>query len=114
MPDSPRCDGDDPVAVALAAVNNAAGTLAATESKESVETACRAGAIEFTAHGWDIAVACDQNHQTPEQLSADVLALAATLIHDDARGENFAAPVELPSTASASDHLAAFLGRRPA
>ena len=52
-------------------------------------------------------------HRIPESLADDVLALVSPALDVSARGENFAAPIGVPSNACASDRLVAFLGRAP-
>ena len=71
------------------------------------------GAIEITAHGWDIGVACGRTQPVPPGLATAALAAARLLIPPDARPGLFADPVALPGPACPGDELIAFLGRRP-
>jgi uncharacterized protein (TIGR03086 family) len=71
-----------------------------------------AGALEIAMHGWDIFQACGCDQPIPDPLALDFLRLAPALITASERGRLFAWPVALPASASPSDRLAAFLGRR--
>jgi uncharacterized protein (TIGR03086 family) len=71
----------------------------------------RAGALEIAVHGWDISQACGHRRPIPHRLATDLLALAPLLVPEAARHPLFAAPVPAPRGATASDQLAAFLGR---
>jgi uncharacterized protein (TIGR03086 family) len=113
MPDSPGTDATDPVAKFQDSLARLGTTLSTAGDAERAETAMQAGTIELTMHGWDIGVASDPSHTIPEQLASDVLVVATSLITENARGTNFAAPVDAPTTALMSDRLAAFLGRQP-
>lgn len=112
LPEPPRVDEPDPVATLQYSLDELLAEMSTTSETERREAAAQAGAIEFSMHGWDIGVASDPNHRTPDQLAEDVLALASSLISEDTRGTNFAARIDAPADASMSDHLAAFLGRR--
>jgi len=114
MPDSPGADATDPVAIFHGSLGELLDTLSAAGDSERAHAAMRAGTIEFTTHGWDIAVASNHGHRIPEQLAGDVLGLATSLISDHERGTNFAARVDAPTTVPMSDRLTAFLGRQPA
>ncbi len=72
------------------------------------------GALEITAHGWDIGQTCGGRYPVPAGLADDLLHIAPALITDEERCAQFAAPVAVPSGVSASDRLVAFLGRNPA
>lgn len=73
----------------------------------------RAGAIEITAHGWDVATACGHHHPIPRPLAEDLLPLLPLFITDDDRPARFAAPVGIPHPATPADRLIAYLGRTP-
>ncbi len=111
LPDPPRSDNPDPVSVAGASMSRLTTALATTSDAERAHAAGQAGAIEFTAHGWDLGTAQDADHLTPAGLATDVRALAASLLDDDARDPHFATAVDVPVTAPPSDRLAGFLGR---
>jgi uncharacterized protein (TIGR03086 family) len=90
-----------------------------------------AGAIEIAVHGWDVARACEQPRPIPAPLADRLLGLAPLLISDAERAPQprpatsaaqhfgpsvtgpplFGPPVTVPPWASASDRLAAYLGR---
>jgi uncharacterized protein (TIGR03086 family) len=90
-----------------------------------------AGALEIAVHGWDVARACEQPLPIPAPLADRLLGLAPLLISDADRAPQpgqwtsaaqhlgpsvtrpplFGRPVTVPPWASASDRLAAFLGR---
>ena len=112
LPEPARIDDTEPVCVAHAAMTRLDARLSTTNDAERADAAARAGAIEFTMHGWDIGVARDRDHATPADLADDVRELASSLVSDDARGANFGPRVHIPADAPSSDRLAAFLGRR--
>jgi uncharacterized protein (TIGR03086 family) len=70
------------------------------------------GALEIAVHGWDVSRTCGQRRPIPGALAADLLAVAPMLVPGHGRYPLFAAPVAVAPTASPSDRLAAFLGRR--
>jgi uncharacterized protein (TIGR03086 family) len=72
-----------------------------------------AGAVEITAHGWDVARACGQDRPIPPALAEELLELCPLFVSDADRPTRFAAPVDMPPLASPSDRLVAFLGRQP-
>lgn len=111
LPEPQRVDAPDPVAVVHERLAKLDEALSVETDTARVESAVRAGAIELTTHGWDIGFARDPAHRIPEPLAGDVLALVSPVLDDDARGENFAAPIDVPPNASMSDRLTAFLGR---
>ena len=112
LPEPARTDDPDPVAVLRESMITLSTAMSTNQDADRVLGAAQAGAIEFTMHGWDIAVAQDQDHETPSALADDVLTLASSLITDDTRGSNFALAASTTTNASPSDRLAAFLGRR--
>jgi hypothetical protein len=73
-----------------------------------------AGAIEVTAHAWDVARACGEHHPIPPLLAEELLDLAHLFVTRADRPARFARPVILPMSAPAQDHLLAHLGRHPA
>lgn len=111
LPDPPRTHDPDPVSTAGASMSRLTTALASTTAPEWADAAGQAGAIEFTAHGWDLGTARDADHLTPAALATDVRALASSLLSDDARAPHFATAVDVPTTATPSDRLAGFLGR---
>ncbi|MPZ60127.1 MAG: maleylpyruvate isomerase family mycothiol-dependent enzyme [Propionibacteriales bacterium] len=113
MPDPPGPDATDPVATFHDSLDQLEATLSTAGDGERADAAIQAGTIEFTMHGWDIAVASNHSHRIPDELAGDVLGLATSLISDNERGTNFAARVDAPTTIPMSDRLAAFLGRQP-
>ncbi|MEU4240768.1 TIGR03086 family metal-binding protein [Actinoplanes sp. NPDC026619] len=70
-----------------------------------------AGAIELTAHGWDIAHACGRPRPIPPDLADELLDLAVVLIHPADRPGRFARPLPPSPGAAPGDRLLAFLGR---
>jgi uncharacterized protein (TIGR03086 family) len=113
LPQPPRTDDPGPVALVDERLAKLAHGFHVAADATRVETAALAGAVELTTHGWDIGVARHPTHRIPESLAEDVLALVSPALDVGARGENFAAPIDVPSNASASDRLVAFLGRVP-
>jgi uncharacterized protein (TIGR03086 family) len=71
------------------------------------------GAVEVTAHGWDISQACGRRRPIPPALATDLLAVAEVFVPRAGRARLFAEPVAPPAQASPGDRLVAFLGRSP-
>ncbi|MEQ4718839.1 TIGR03086 family metal-binding protein [Nonomuraea sp. B19D2] len=71
------------------------------------------GAIEITAHGWDVARACGEHRPIPPLLAEELLDLAQLFVTGDDRPHRFAPRVTVPSHAPAEDRLLAHLGRDP-
>ncbi len=113
MPEPPRTADPDPLALVDTRLAKLAHALSVATDATRVEQAATAGAVELTTHSWDIGVACDAAHRIPESLAADVLSLVSPALDEDARGENFAAPIDVPDNASGSARLVAYLGRGP-
>ncbi|MDQ4053355.1 MAG: maleylpyruvate isomerase family mycothiol-dependent enzyme [Actinomycetota bacterium] len=112
MPEPARVADPDPVRVLQASMNRLAAVLSTTTDAERADAAARAGAIEFTMHGWDIGVARQSDHTTPPELANDVRELATAWVSDEVRGSIFADPVDVPAEALPGDRLAGFLGRQ--
>lgn len=72
-----------------------------------------AGALDIAVHGWDIARACGRHRPIPSALAIDILKISRVVVMDGDRFPLFAAPVPVSASASPSDRLVAFLGRRP-
>jgi uncharacterized protein (TIGR03086 family) len=72
---------------------------------------CTTGALEITMHAWDISQACGQCLPIPDEVAADLLAEAPLLVPTLDRYPLFAAPAPVPPGSTASDRLAAYLGR---
>ncbi|PPK90163.1 uncharacterized protein (TIGR03086 family) [Kineococcus xinjiangensis] len=113
LPQPPRINDPDPVAIVDERLVELERALHVGAGAKRVDHALLAGAIELTTHGWDIGVACDRAHRIPDSLAEEVLAQVSAVLHVDARGANFAAPVDTARDAPASDRLIAFLGRVP-
>ncbi len=113
LPQTPQTNDPDPVALVDERLAKLTYTFSVATDATRVENAATAGAVEFTTHGWDIGRARHPAHRIPESLAEDVLALVSPALDLGARGENFAAPIDVPSNASASERLVAFLGRDP-
>ncbi|MDN5744132.1 MAG: maleylpyruvate isomerase family mycothiol-dependent enzyme [Nocardioidaceae bacterium] len=111
MPQPPRTTEPDPLALLDDRLAKLAHAVSGAPDATRLDDAATAGAVELTTHGWDIGVARDHRHRIPERLAADVLALVAPVLDVHARAENFAAPIDVPRNASASERLVAFLGR---
>ncbi len=71
--------------------------------------------MDHFIHGWDLAKATGQSPDFDEGLAAQLLAQAQMMVPDQFRGADPEAPfgpiVEIADSATASDRLAAFLGR---
>ena len=76
------------------------------------------GAIEVAVHGWDVARACGEDRPLPEALAEALLQVAPLVVSDDdrvgspGRPPRFAPAYDVAPTATASERLLAFLGRR--
>ncbi|GEP38429.1 hypothetical protein NPS01_20920 [Nocardioides psychrotolerans] len=113
LPQTPLTEDLDPVALVDQRLTKLTHAFSIAADATSVENAATAGAVELTTHGWDIGLARHPAHRIPESLARDVLALVSPTLDLSARGENFAAPIDVPGTASASERLVGFLGRDP-
>jgi uncharacterized protein (TIGR03086 family) len=71
--------------------------------------------MEFLTHGWDLAVATEQEVPYTEQEAAEVLARAEKTLPPQFRGEGrpFGQIVEVPDGAPSIDRLIGFMGREP-
>ncbi|WP_405544483.1 TIGR03086 family metal-binding protein [Streptomyces phaeochromogenes] len=72
--------------------------------------------MEFTVHGWDLAVATGQPVPFTEEEAAEILTRAEATLPPQYRGEgmSFGDIVPVAEDAPAADRLAGFLGRDPA
>lgn len=113
LPRPPRTSDPDPVAVLDERLAKLAHAFLVAADATRIQDAALAGAVELTTHGWDLGIARDRAHRIPESLSEDVFAVVSPALDASARAENFAAPIDVPSDACASDRLVAFLGRVP-
>lgn len=91
----------------------APGQISIADRSLSSSIVAATGAVEVAVHGWDVARACRQDRQVPPALAEELLELCWLLVRDADRPTRFAARVDVPSSASPSDRLVAFLGRRP-
>ena len=69
--------------------------------------------MEFLAHGWDLAVATEQQARFPESAAERALTSGRRMLTLERRGTSFGPPVEPPEDASSVEQLVAFLGRDP-
>ncbi len=70
--------------------------------------------LDTATHSWDIARATRQDSDLPEDVATAALALCRGIVTDDVRSfAGFDAEVPVADDASATDQLAAFLGRQP-
>jgi uncharacterized protein (TIGR03086 family) len=69
--------------------------------------------LDIAVHGWDLARATGQPARLDDALAGDVLAFAEQTITDDMRAPRIGPAIPAGETASATDRLVAFLGRRP-
>ena len=113
LPQPPRTTDPDALGLVDERLAKLTHAFAVASDATRAENAATAGAVELTTHAWDLGVAHDPAHRIPESLAEDVLVLVSPVLDDSARGKNFAAPVDVPSNASSSDRLVAFLGREP-
>ena len=71
------------------------------------------GAIEVAVHGWDLARGCGHDRTIPAALAEDLLHIASLVVTHRDRPHRFGYPVAVPTDATPSDRLVAFLGRDP-
>ncbi|MGH3496763.1 MAG: TIGR03086 family metal-binding protein [Nocardioidaceae bacterium] len=70
------------------------------------------GALEIAVHGWDVARACGHDRPLPPRLAEELLVLVPLVVTDGDRPRRFAAALDVPAHAGASERLLAVLGRR--
>jgi len=77
--------------------------------------AIRIGFIDALVHGWDLAKALDLDPTLDPALATAALEASKMIMSDSLRGPNgaFGAEVTVAPSASPTDQLVAFLGRRP-
>jgi uncharacterized protein (TIGR03086 family) len=69
---------------------------------------------DTTTHSWDIARSSGQDSEVPDDVARAALDFAQGFVDDDVRSfAGFGAPVTVPQTATPTQQLVAFLGRRP-
>ncbi len=98
---------------ALAAAGPAGRRVAVWDRELTTSMVAVTGALEITAHGWDIWVACNARRPVPPGLAAVLLPIAPLLITSGTRPGLFADPIRLARPACPGDQLVAFLGRQP-
>ena len=98
---------------AFAAAGPAERRVAIWDRELTTSMVAVTGAMEITAHGWDISAACGACRPVPPGLAAVLLPIAPLLITPGTRPGLFADPVRLPGPACPGDQLVAFLGRQP-
>jgi uncharacterized protein (TIGR03086 family) len=69
--------------------------------------------LDILVHGWDLATATGQQAALDDDLAETVLAFAQQTITADTRAPRIGPEISVPSDATATDRLVAFLGRRP-
>ena len=70
--------------------------------------------LDTATHAWDIARATGQKGDLPEELAATVYAICQGFVTDEIRKfAGFDAAISVSDSASATDRLVAFLGRKP-
>jgi uncharacterized protein (TIGR03086 family) len=77
--------------------------------------AIRIAVLETVVHGWDLAKATGQDAEIPEQLAAPMLDGVKKVIPPGTRPAElpFGPEVTVPDSASTTDKLVAYLGRKP-
>jgi uncharacterized protein (TIGR03086 family) len=70
--------------------------------------------LDTLVHSWDLAHATGQDSAIPDELAVHTLGVCRAVISPETRRfAGFAGPIDVPATASPTDQLVAFLGRRP-
>jgi uncharacterized protein (TIGR03086 family) len=91
------------------------GTVPSGESEIPATTAAGILSVEFLVHGWDFAMATDQQFPVSDEVAEYVLELARRFISPSSRaGGDFADEVTVGPGADALERLIAFTGRKPA
>lgn len=90
----------------------AAGSARLGERQIESTRLLRAGAIEITVHGWDVARSTGRGAEIPEALAIDLLPLAYALVDARDRGVRFARAVPPRPGESNGSRLLGHLGRR--
>ena len=79
-----------------------------------VRNAVGINVLDTATHAWDMARATGQPADLPDDLAGTVLSLSKSLVSDAARSKRgFNPPVTVPSDASPTAQMVAFLGRQP-
>jgi uncharacterized protein (TIGR03086 family) len=114
--------GDEPTAAYREAVETllAAADDAAWDRRHETPLGEMPGAalggfttLDILVHGWDLAKATGQDATLDPDLAEDVLGFARQAITEQMRGARIGPEIEVDGTASPTDRLVAFLGRRP-
>jgi uncharacterized protein (TIGR03086 family) len=69
--------------------------------------------VDILVHGWDLAIATGQDAGLDDQLATEVLAFAHQTITDDTRAPRIGPAIPIDASASPTDQLVGFLGRKP-
>lgn len=69
--------------------------------------------LDTATHSWDLATATGQPASLPDDVAAAAMDASRATISPEIRPGRFAPEVDAPTSASATDTLAAFLGRTP-
>ena len=118
----PSFEDQDPIVAVRDAASGALGAWSAAHNPGpmwiddlplSAPVVATAGAIEITAHGWDIARACGWRRPVPAGLAEEMLELLPLFVAPPYRYRCFAPAVAVPDKDCAGDRLIASLGRRP-
>ncbi|WP_129664856.1 TIGR03086 family metal-binding protein [Phytoactinopolyspora endophytica] len=88
-------------------------TISVADQSLTARIVTATGALEIAVHGWDVAQACGTDRPMPTEFAEQMLSLAPLLVTEADRPARFAAPLNMPESATPHDHLLAFLGRRP-
>ncbi|SDS94362.1 TIGR03086 family protein [Nocardioides scoriae] len=77
------------------------------------DTVALVGAVEVTAHGWDVGVAVGDATPLPEPLAARLLPVALSLVGPEDRPRRFGPALPVTPGAGPAERLLAHLGRGP-
>jgi uncharacterized protein (TIGR03086 family) len=87
------------------------GMLAVADLALPAGLVAAAGALEITAHGWDVARACRVHHPIPAALAVALMSVVPQVVHDTDRPHRFADPVDVPPAARPGARLLGLIGR---
>lgn len=115
--------GDDPAAAFAAARERVTAAVRLAGAPDDVlafpwgemtrEAAVQLALFDVGVHAWDLARATGQELRLSDDLALAILAFAASIGIDDARGMMFAEEIVIVETAPAWDRVAAYTGRQP-
>lgn len=126
-PDDPGSRADDPAQRLVASIRRrgdrllgacrvargSSGSVVIGHLRMPLATVVLVGAVELTAHGWDVARSLGRDEPVPDPLARDLLRALPAVVNDATRAGLFAPPVAVPARSRPGERLVAQLGRSP-